>query len=162
MWDGSSSSFNNTCVTVCGDMSSYSYNNACFIICGNVSNSSCNNVVSIVCRSEVVKVTTCEMLSSNHYTTGHCTVGVDSTPIVNVPPKLTTILTSTPVNISPHMAAVCHLRAIVPPETMPACCLSGTASKELEVHDLVDPTIVSAHAKVDVNRIELHDLSDEG
>ena len=30
------------------------------------------------------------------------------------------------------------------------------------MHDLVDPTIVSAPADVDVNVIELHDLSDDG
>ena len=45
---------------------------------------------------------------------------------------------------------------------MPACCLFGTAPNELEVHDLVDPTIVSAPADVNMNEIELHDLSDDG
>ena len=129
-----------------------------------MSNSSCNNVVSIVCRSEAIKATAYEMLSSNAYTTGHGTVGVDTTSIVNLSPKLTSIFTSTAVNVGPHMAAVYHPRAIVPPETMPAGCPSGTAPKELEVHDLVDPTptIVSAYADVDVNGIELHNKSDDG
>ena len=80
----------------------------------------------------MIKVTACEM-SSNHYATGHCTVDVDSISIVNVSPKLTTTFTSTPVNFGPHMAAACHPRAIVPSETIPACCPSGTAPKELEV-----------------------------
>ena len=83
-----SSRANNTCVTACGDMSSYSYNNACVTVCGNVSNGSCKKVVSTVCRSEVVKVTVCEMLSSNYSITGHCTAGVDSTSIVNMPQSL--------------------------------------------------------------------------
>ena len=95
-------------------MSSYSYNNAHIIVCRNVSNSSCNKVVSTVCRSEVVKVTACEMSSSYHYITGHSTVGVDSTSIANVPPKLATIFTSTSVNVGPHMATACHSCAIVP------------------------------------------------
>ena len=86
--DVCSSSSNNTCVTACGNVSNYSYNNACITVYRNVSNSSCNKVVSSVCRSEVVKVTACEMLSSNYYTTGHCIVVVDSTSTVNVPQSL--------------------------------------------------------------------------
>ena len=82
------STSNNTCVTAGGDMSSYSYNNAYVTVSSNVSNSSCNDVVSTVCRSEVVRATACEMLSSNHYITDHSTVGVVSTSIVNMPQSL--------------------------------------------------------------------------
>ena len=158
--DMSSSTSNNTCVTAGGDMSSYSYNNAYITVSSNVSNSSCNDVVSTVCGSEVVRATTCEM-SSNHYITDHSTVGVVSTSIVNMPPKLTTTSTST-VNVGPYTAAAGNSCAIVPPEIIPACCSSGIASNELEAHDLVDPTIVSAPTDVDMNVSKLHDLSDEG
>lgn len=82
------STSNNTCVTAGGDMSSYSYNNAYVTVSSNVSNSSCNDVLSTVCRSEVVRATACEMLSSNHYITDHSTVGVVSTSIVNMPQSL--------------------------------------------------------------------------
>ena len=83
-------------------------------------------MVSTVCRSEVVRATACEMLSNNHYITDHSTVGVVSTSIVNMPPKLTTISTST-VNVGPYTAAAGYSCAIIPTETMPACCSSSTA-----------------------------------
>ena len=52
------------------------------------------------------KVTACEFVSSNHYTTGYGTVSVDSTYIVNVSLKITTVFISTSVNVYPNMAAV--------------------------------------------------------
>ena len=108
----------------------------------------------------MVKFTTYKMVLSNHYTAGYDTVGVDSISFVNVSPKVTTVFTSTGVNVGPYMAAVCHTLTITLPEAMPACCPSGTAPKKFEIHDLANPTIVSAPSDADMDGMELHNPSD--
>ena len=50
------SSFNNTCVTVYGDVSSSSYNNTCVTVCGDVPSSSSNNTCVTVYVTGFVKI----------------------------------------------------------------------------------------------------------
>ena len=148
---------NNACVSVCGEVPSCSHNNVCATVCENVTNSSCSN---LYVSYDVVKVTACEMVSSNHYATDSGTVAVNSTSMVNVVPKVTSVFTSTGPNGGPCKAAVCQPLTMIPPEARSASCSSGAAPTDTEMHNLTDPTIASATPDVDPDGSELHNPND--